>query len=127
MQLRLKNARSASQSVEARRCSSLISQSRKASFPSISLPRQSPQSHVAPLSLSLLRLVFSEFELYKSGHRYSKEALELSAKLLEANPECHTAWNYRKLAVQHFLSPLSDSDPQSVASIFDEELRVVRF
>lgn len=61
--------------------------------------------------------------MHNSDCRYSKEALDLSAKLLEANPECYTAWNYRKLAVQHSLS-LSDSDPQS---LFDVELQLVRF
>jgi hypothetical protein len=61
--------------------------------------------------------------LDKSGCRYSKEALDLSAKLLEINPECYTAWNYRKLAVQH---NLSQSDSDSIASIFDQELKLVR-
>jgi len=56
------------------------------------------------------------------GCRYSKEALDVSAKLLEINPECYTAWNYRKLAVQHLLSN-SDSDPHS---IFQDELKLVR-
>lgn len=55
---------------------------------------------------------------------YTKEALEVSAKLLEINPESYTAWNYRKLAVQHNLSH-SNSDTDSVKSILDEELRVV--
>ena len=57
--------------------------------------------------------------------RYSKEALELNAKLLETNPELYTAWNYRKLAVEHYLSQ-SESDPGAVKSMFDEELKVVR-
>lgn len=55
---------------------------------------------------------------------YTEEALEVSAKLLEINPESYTAWNYRKLAVQHKLA-LCTSDADSVKSILDEELKVV--
>lgn len=55
---------------------------------------------------------------------YSKEALEVNAKLLEINPEYYTAWNYRKLAVEHRLTQ-SESDPDSVNSILNEELKVV--
>lgn len=61
-----------------------------------------------------------------SVHSYTKEALELSSKLLEINPECYTAWNYRKHAVQHSLFE-SNLDPDSVNSILDQELRVVIF
>ncbi|GMP93177.1 hypothetical protein CsSME_00043123 [Camellia sinensis var. sinensis] len=35
---------------------------------------------------------------------YTTEALEVNAKLLEANPEYLTAWNYRKFAVEHIYS-----------------------
>ncbi|CAJ1974033.1 unnamed protein product [Sphenostylis stenocarpa] len=62
--------------------------------------------------------------LFLANHHnsiYSKEALDVSAKLLEVNPECYTAWNYRKLAVQHLLSN-SDSDPHV---IFQDELKLV--
>lgn len=55
---------------------------------------------------------------------YDKEALDLSAKLLEMNPEIYTAWNYRKLGVESNLQSLSD--PDSIKSLLDEELRVVR-
>ncbi|XP_006657246.1 geranylgeranyl transferase type-2 subunit alpha 1 [Oryza brachyantha] len=54
---------------------------------------------------------------------YSKEALGLSFKLLEINPEAYTAWNYRKLAFQHNLGELSE--PEAVKSAIDDELRVV--
>lgn len=57
---------------------------------------------------------------------YTKEAIELSTKLLEINPEAYTAWNYRKLAVEDTLSRI-ESDSNLVNSIFDEELRVVSF
>lgn len=52
--------------------------------------------------------------------------MDLSAKLLEINPELYTAWNYRKLAVEHNLSQC-ETDPDSFKSLLDEELSVVRF
>lgn len=55
--------------------------------------------------------------------RYTEEALGLSFKLLEINPEAYTAWNYRKLALQHNLKELSD--PEVIKSTVDNELRVV--
>ncbi|KAH7545615.1 hypothetical protein FEM48_Zijuj01G0112200 [Ziziphus jujuba var. spinosa] len=55
---------------------------------------------------------------------YTKEALEISAKLLEINPESYTAWNYRKFAVEYNLAH-SNSDTDSIKSILDDELRVV--
>lgn len=70
---------------------------------------------------SKLRSLQSQFLDNHHNKLYDKEALEISAKLLEANPEFYTAWNYRKLAVQHYLSQPS-SDPESILS---EELRVV--
>ncbi|XP_062178392.1 geranylgeranyl transferase type-2 subunit alpha 1 [Phragmites australis] len=54
---------------------------------------------------------------------YTKEALGLSFKLLEINPEAYTAWNYRKLAFQHNLREFSDPEP--IKSAVDDELRVV--
>ncbi|KAL7163460.1 hypothetical protein ACSBR2_039548 [Camellia fascicularis] len=56
-----------------------------------------------------------------------KEALEVNAKLLEANPEYLTAWNYRKFAVEHILSHSetdTEIDPDFIKSIYSEELRV---
>lgn len=57
---------------------------------------------------------------------YTQEAIELSTKLLEINPEAYTAWNYRKLAVEDRLSQIK-SDPDLIKSILDEELSVVSF
>lgn len=55
--------------------------------------------------------------------RYTKEAIGLSFKLLEINPEAYTAWNYRKLAFQHNVKELSDLE--AIKSAVDDELRVV--
>ncbi|XP_010439023.1 PREDICTED: geranylgeranyl transferase type-2 subunit alpha 1-like [Camelina sativa] len=71
-----------------------------------------------------LRSLQSQFMTYHHEKIYTKEAIELSTKLLEINPEAYTAWNYRKLAVEDSLSRI-ESDPNSVKSILDEELRVV--
>ncbi|KAF8377389.1 hypothetical protein HHK36_030766 [Tetracentron sinense] len=54
---------------------------------------------------------------------YTKESLEICSKLLEINPEAYTAWNYRKLAVEHYLQ--SETDPDSIKTILSEELRLV--
>ncbi|OEL17954.1 Geranylgeranyl transferase type-2 subunit alpha 1 [Dichanthelium oligosanthes] len=54
---------------------------------------------------------------------YTKEAIGLSFKLLEINPEAYTAWNYRKLALKHKIKELSD--PEAIRSAVDDELRVV--
>ncbi|KAM0900569.1 hypothetical protein ACQ4PT_020559 [Festuca glaucescens] len=54
---------------------------------------------------------------------YTEEALGLSFKLLEINPEAYTAWNYRKLALRHNLKELSE--PEAIKSVVDGELRVV--
>ncbi|KAM0841556.1 hypothetical protein ACQ4PT_058930 [Festuca glaucescens] len=51
---------------------------------------------------------------------YTEEALGLSFKLLEINPEAYTAWNYRKLALRHNLK-----EPEAIKSVVDDELRVV--
>lgn len=57
---------------------------------------------------------------------YEKEGLEVSAKLLEANPEHYTAWNYRKLAVDHRLNQSEpENSAESIKAILDEELRLV--
>ncbi|THG00534.1 hypothetical protein TEA_003730 [Camellia sinensis var. sinensis] len=48
-------------------------------------------------------------------------------EVLEANPEYLTAWNFRKFAVEHSLSHFetdTEIDPDSIKSIYSEELRV---
>lgn len=70
---------------------------------------------------SKLRNLQSQFIHFHHNKLYDKEAVEVCTKLLEINPEYYTAWNYRKLAVDHFLSqPACDPD-----TILNEELRVV--
>ncbi|KAJ4913073.1 RAB geranylgeranyl transferase alpha subunit 1 [Raphanus sativus] len=71
-----------------------------------------------------LRALQSQFMSYHHNKIYTKEAVDLSTKLLEINPEAYTAWNYRKLAVEDKLSRI-ESDPDLVKTILDEELSVV--
>ncbi|KAF3447255.1 hypothetical protein FNV43_RR12435 [Rhamnella rubrinervis] len=90
-------------------------------------PRKSPKPEDEAASAAKaekLRAFQSQFLSNHHNNNYTKEAIEVSAKLLQINPESYTAWNYRKLAVQHNLSH-SNSDTDSVKSILDEELRVV--
>ncbi|KAJ4839424.1 hypothetical protein Tsubulata_035354, partial [Turnera subulata] len=69
-----------------------------------------------------LRALQSQFLPNHHNKNYTKEALDLSAKLLEKNPEYYTAWNYRKLALQHAL----DSQPDLLHTILHEELQVAK-
>ncbi|GAB4832113.1 hypothetical protein Ancab_006133 [Ancistrocladus abbreviatus] len=91
-------------------------------------PRKAPKPEdeaASAAKAAKLRTLQSQFLHNHHHHIYDKEAVEVSAKLLEINPEFYTAWNYRKLAVDHNLSvsgPASDAD---VHSILNEELRVV--
>ncbi|RAL47081.1 hypothetical protein DM860_017122 [Cuscuta australis] len=68
----------------------------------------------------------NQFHHFHHNKIYDKEALEVSTKLLELNPEHYTAWNYRKLAVHHRLNQSeSENNEDSIKSILDEELRLV--
>ncbi|GMY06954.1 geranylgeranyl transferase type-2 subunit alpha 1 [Fagus crenata] len=90
-------------------------------------PRKAPKPEDEAASLAKaekLRALQSQFLSYHHNNVYTKEALEVNAKLLEINPEYYTAWNYRKLSVEHRLSQ-SESDLDSVKSILSEELKVV--
>ncbi|CAL0314786.1 unnamed protein product [Lupinus luteus] len=111
---------------KTRRYNNFINQSQKASCTSISIPHQSSQSHVTSLYSLLIIIIITITIISISISSYTKEALDLNAKLVENNPEWHTAWKYRKLVVESFLSRL-ESDPDYVKSILDEELRVVTF
>ncbi|PSS19604.1 Geranylgeranyl transferase type-2 subunit alpha like [Actinidia chinensis var. chinensis] len=93
-------------------------------------PRKAPtpqEEKALALKASKLRPLQSQFLQFHHNKTYTKEALEVCAKLLEANPEYLTAWNYRKIAVEHILSHSeteTETDPESIKSIFSEELRI---
>ncbi|KAL4297426.1 hypothetical protein GQ457_12G016700 [Hibiscus cannabinus] len=90
-------------------------------------PRKAPKPEDEAASAAKaqkLRALQTQFFSFHHDQIYTKEAVELSAKLLEINPESYTAWNYRKLAVEHYLSQ-SECGPDSVKSVLDDELRVV--
>lgn len=90
-------------------------------------PRKAPKPEEAEASAAKaekLRALQSQFLSNHQNKNYAKEAVDLSAKLLEINPESYTAWNYRKLAVEHHLSQLQ-SDSDAIKSVLGEELRVV--
>ncbi|XVE95174.1 hypothetical protein REPUB_Repub02eG0073400 [Reevesia pubescens] len=90
-------------------------------------PRKAPKPEDEAASAAKaqkLRALQTQFFSFHHNKIYTKEAIELSAKLLEINPESYTAWNYRKLAVEHYLNQ-PESNPDSVKSILDDELRVV--
>ncbi|MCL7043359.1 hypothetical protein MKW94_012732 [Papaver nudicaule] len=70
-----------------------------------------------------LRILQSQLLHNHHNKIYTQEALDLSTKLVETNPEVYTAWNYRKLAVEHNIT--SGIDQDAVRTILDEELRVV--
>ncbi|KAM1014256.1 hypothetical protein TB2_044097 [Malus domestica] len=72
-----------------------------------------------------LRALQSQFFSNHHNKVYTDEALQLSGRLIEQNPEFYTAWNYRKLVVQQNLDRCSESDPDALKSIIDQELRLV--
>ncbi|KAL9668406.1 hypothetical protein QQ045_002787 [Rhodiola kirilowii] len=84
-------------------------------------PEAEAASAIKAEKLRNLQSIFLQNHLNKI---YTKDALDVSAKLLESNPEVYTGWNYRKLAVEHQISQ-TESDPEAVKKILDEELSVV--
>lgn len=96
------------------------------------LPRRAPKPEEEEALAEKTRDLRALQTQFLSNHHskiYTKEALDVSAKLLAKNPECYTAWNYRKLAVQHNLLAVQsqpDSDSDAIKSILDVELKVVR-
>ncbi|KAJ9567788.1 hypothetical protein OSB04_003754 [Centaurea solstitialis] len=94
-------------------------------------PRKSAtpvDENASALKAAKIRSLQSQFLQNHHNKIYTKEALEINAKLIEANPEFMTAWNYRKLAFEHNLSSQSEDekgDLDHIKAIIDEELRVV--
>ncbi|XP_073310659.1 geranylgeranyl transferase type-2 subunit alpha 1-like [Primulina huaijiensis] len=93
-------------------------------------PRKPPtqeEQDASALKADKLRHLQSQNLHFHHNKIFTKEGLEISAKLLEVNPEHYTGWNYRKLAVQHFTDKKSENaaESESIQSILDEELRVV--
>lgn len=92
-------------------------------------PRKAPTAEdeeASSLKATKLRYLQSQFLQIHHNKIYTKEALEISAKLLEVNPEHYTAWNYRKLAVLHNLTQSeTDTDSEFIKSIFTQELTLV--
>ncbi|XAR62073.1 Protein geranylgeranyltransferase type II [Bertholletia excelsa] len=92
-------------------------------------PRKAPtpeEEQASVLKAAKLRPLISQFLEFHHNKVYTKEALEVNTKLVEANPDYPTAWNYRKLAVEHLLTSGTgkEDDPDFIKSIFNEELRV---
>lgn len=79
----------------------------------------------AAASAKAAKLRDLQAEVLRNHHTrtYTKEAIGLSFKLLEINPEAYTAWNYRKLAFQHNVKELSELE--AIKSAVDDELRMV--
>ncbi|XP_023525382.1 geranylgeranyl transferase type-2 subunit alpha 1 [Cucurbita pepo subsp. pepo] len=86
-------------------------------------PQKPEEEEASAAEAAKLRPLQSQLLENHHQKNYDKEALEVSAKVLEMNPDLYTAWNYRKLAVEHYLKE-SPSDTESIKEILDEELRV---
>ncbi|XP_059633620.1 geranylgeranyl transferase type-2 subunit alpha 1 [Cornus florida] len=86
-------------------------------------PSTPEDEKASALKAAKLRSLQSQFLQNHHNKIFTKEALEISAKLLVANPEFYTAWNYRKVAVEHNLNQSeTETDPDSIKSILNEEL-----
>ncbi|KAJ8562396.1 hypothetical protein K7X08_011687 [Anisodus acutangulus] len=92
-------------------------------------PRKAPTSEeqeAYAIKASKLRSLQSQFLQFHHSNIYTREVLDVSAKLLESNPEYYTAWSYRKLVAQHNLNlPEVENNEESIKSILDEEFRLV--
>ncbi|KAJ4963295.1 hypothetical protein NE237_023234 [Protea cynaroides] len=87
-------------------------------------PRKAPKPDDAASAAKAAQLQTLQLQLLQYHHDkiYTKEALEICAKLVEVNPEHYTAWNYRKLAVESILR--SETDADAIKAILTQELRV---
>ncbi|KAL6873789.1 hypothetical protein ACP4OV_013871 [Aristida adscensionis] len=86
-------------------------------------PAKPEDEEAAAAKAAKLRDLQAQVMSNHHSRTYTKEALGLSFKLLEINPEAYTVWNYRKLAFQHNLREISDTE--AIKSAVDDELRVV--
>ncbi|PWA59141.1 RAB geranylgeranyl transferase alpha subunit 1 [Artemisia annua] len=77
-------------------------------------PSTPVDENASSLKANKIKSLQSQFLHYHHNKIYTEEALKINEKLIEANPEFMTAWNYRKLAFQ-----------DKVQALIDEELRVV--
>ncbi|KAK8966896.1 hypothetical protein KSP40_PGU010452 [Platanthera guangdongensis] len=86
-------------------------------------PQRAVDAAAAATKASKLRDLQSQ--LIQNHHRrlYTNEAITVSSKLLEINPETNTAWNYRKFVFQQNLHETTDSE--HIKSLVNDELRVV--
>ncbi|CAH9053269.1 unnamed protein product [Cuscuta europaea] len=93
------------------------------------IPRRAPSQdelEASAVKSAKLRSLQAQFIHHHHNKIYNKEAIEVSAKLLEVNPEHYTAWNYRKLAVEDRLHQFDNvNNAESIKTILDEELRLV--
>lgn len=87
-------------------------------------PEKEAASAAKVVKLHSLQSQFMSNHHHKIVCSYTKEAIDLSTKLLEINPDAYTAWNYRKLAVEDTLAR-EESNPHLVKTILDEKLKVV--
>ncbi|KAJ4950557.1 hypothetical protein NE237_027389 [Protea cynaroides] len=87
-------------------------------------PRKAPKPDDEASAAKAAQLQTLQVQLLQNHHDkiYTKEALEICAKLVEVNPEHYTAWNYRKLAVESILR--SETDADAIKAILTQELRV---
>nr|GEX06507.1 geranylgeranyl transferase type-2 subunit alpha 1 [Tanacetum cinerariifolium] len=82
--------------------------------PRKSSPTSAQEENVSSLKANKIKSLQSQFLHNHQNKIYTQEALDVNEKLIEANPEFMTAWNYRKLAFEDKLQAL-----------INEELRVV--
>eukprot|EP00850_Spirogloea_muscicola_P005162 SM000023S07618 [mRNA] locus=s23:538465:542620:+ [translate_table: standard] len=75
--------------------------------------RRATPSCKAPARAALVSRLLAEVLRSRRELSFTPEALHLSARLLEINPEVYTAWNYRKLALLHRLDAIEKAEEAS--------------
>ncbi|GAB2249325.1 hypothetical protein Droror1_Dr00012684 [Drosera rotundifolia] len=88
-------------------------------------PAKREDEAAAVARASELRDLQSRF-LHNHHHNiYDEEAMEVSARLLEMNPEYYTVWNYRKMAVERYMDG-AGGDCDGVEGVLKRELHVAQ-